>query len=486
MVKKLENKGITLIALVLTVIVILILTGTGMSMLIGENGIIKNTIKAKNKATIANELEMINMATLEALTENNGAITKEILIKKLESYFGKNIELFGDGPWKYLGENGAYILKEDGSVEKGWICLYDENKVPKKVTTGYITMNIGDYINYDAGTDSTYTSSKGTNQKEKTQIYYVTGPNEESEATWICAEAEEYQKLLDNNQIEKGNGVDNQTFFASDAKYVKWKVLGADEESGELLIISSDVLKEENGAMKKLYLKGITGFLYGSDEIDKICSIYGKGKGATGGRGIKYEDVLKALGLEKTFDTMEYTYNWTNKSLESHSPSYDGGESYLKYYHVKRDDTTLKAGTLGIFNFYNAETKKWETSKQELKNFDEQKTIGKIERKMIRYIIGEREKNALGYDVLFKTNEEKEIDEKSRYWINTSYVNANSGYINWGIHYVYKSGYIGSGNLYDSFGNMGTPGLGIRPIVSLDKNVQLKLNSKTENTYDIE
>ena len=98
MVKKLENKGITLIALVLTVIVILILTGTGMSMLIGENGIIKNTIKAKNKATIANELEMINMATLEALTENNGAITKEILIKKLESYFGKNIELFGDGP----------------------------------------------------------------------------------------------------------------------------------------------------------------------------------------------------------------------------------------------------------------------------------------------------------------------------------------------------------------------------------------------------
>ena len=48
MVEKIkENKGITLIALVITIIVLLILAGVSIAMLTGENGILTQANKAK-------------------------------------------------------------------------------------------------------------------------------------------------------------------------------------------------------------------------------------------------------------------------------------------------------------------------------------------------------------------------------------------------------------------------------------------------------
>ena len=48
-----ENKGITLIALVITIIVLLILAGVSIAMLTGENGILNQAAKAKNETEIA-------------------------------------------------------------------------------------------------------------------------------------------------------------------------------------------------------------------------------------------------------------------------------------------------------------------------------------------------------------------------------------------------------------------------------------------------
>ena len=85
-----KNKGITLIALVVTIIVLLILAGISISMLTGQNGILNRTQEAKEKTQVANEKEAVNMAAMEALTEGKGTITKEILTKTMKSYLGKN------------------------------------------------------------------------------------------------------------------------------------------------------------------------------------------------------------------------------------------------------------------------------------------------------------------------------------------------------------------------------------------------------------
>ena len=44
-----RNSGITLIALVITIVVLLILAGVSISMLTGENGILTQAVKAKEK-----------------------------------------------------------------------------------------------------------------------------------------------------------------------------------------------------------------------------------------------------------------------------------------------------------------------------------------------------------------------------------------------------------------------------------------------------
>ena len=64
---KREERGITLIALVITIIVLLILSAISISMLTGDNSIIKNAIFAKENTKIAEEKEIIEKATIQAM-----------------------------------------------------------------------------------------------------------------------------------------------------------------------------------------------------------------------------------------------------------------------------------------------------------------------------------------------------------------------------------------------------------------------------------
>lgn len=57
-----NQKGITLIALVITIIVLLILAGVSIAMLTGENGILTQAERAKNNNSEAEIADRINMA----------------------------------------------------------------------------------------------------------------------------------------------------------------------------------------------------------------------------------------------------------------------------------------------------------------------------------------------------------------------------------------------------------------------------------------
>ena len=472
-----NDEGITLIALVVTIIVLMILAGVSVSMLTGQNGILNRAAEAKEKSVTANEKEAVSLATMEALTEGKGIITEEILTRTLKSYLGKNdIVLSGDGPWQYTGEEGAYTITEGGSVASGWIYIYDENGAPEQVTNGKATLNIGDYVNYNPGTEGSYTSPVGTFQDTP---YTVT----KDTSQWQCAEASAYQELLDAGQVVAGNGSTEKTYSVSDASNIKWKVLGVDEETGELLIVAADVLKNEDSTTKKMIFRGITGYTYGVDEINKVCSVYGKGKGATGGRSITLDDINKVIGKAKGTNTAQYTYTWTTDSLTNKAPSYNGGANYLYYPHVKDGTTT------GVFNYYNTATKKWETNTKELDGFEGTETIGTIKPDYVEYDIrGEQYdiyRETKGYDVVFKTDSGAEITGNDQYWLGSSYCYAGSSFASWGMYYVYASGFVYGYDLYYSFGSVNMPSDGVRPVVSLQTDIQLEKNTEAENTYDI-
>ena len=56
-----NNKGITLIALVITIIVLLILAGISIAMLTGDNGLLTKANSAKSETSKAEVIERINM-----------------------------------------------------------------------------------------------------------------------------------------------------------------------------------------------------------------------------------------------------------------------------------------------------------------------------------------------------------------------------------------------------------------------------------------
>ena len=66
-IEKQKNKGTTLIALVITIIVLLILAGVTISTLTGENGILTKATTAKNQTIISQDEEMIELEILRKL-----------------------------------------------------------------------------------------------------------------------------------------------------------------------------------------------------------------------------------------------------------------------------------------------------------------------------------------------------------------------------------------------------------------------------------
>ena len=65
-----KEKGITLIALVITIIVLLVLAGVTISMLSGDNGILTNATRAKYATELAQYKEELEIYKSNKLLEN--------------------------------------------------------------------------------------------------------------------------------------------------------------------------------------------------------------------------------------------------------------------------------------------------------------------------------------------------------------------------------------------------------------------------------
>ena len=87
-IKRLNNKGITLIALVITIIVLLILAGVSIAMLTGENGILTQARKADDETRAAAVQEAIDLwktnKVLDEKTNSSTAGTDTELLDSLE------------------------------------------------------------------------------------------------------------------------------------------------------------------------------------------------------------------------------------------------------------------------------------------------------------------------------------------------------------------------------------------------------------------
>ena len=112
-----QTKGITLIALVITIIVLLILAGVAISMLTGENGILKQATSAKDKTDKSEFEEQVKLAVMASKVNDKGAID----LTTLESEIGKvkGAEIIKNGtennlPWTVKKGSYEVTITADG------------------------------------------------------------------------------------------------------------------------------------------------------------------------------------------------------------------------------------------------------------------------------------------------------------------------------------------------------------------------------------
>ena len=176
--KLMKNRGITLIALVVTIIVILILAGISISMLTGQNGILNRAANAKEKTEIASIDEQRKLAQAEALMNTEKTTYKGLTLPE------------GFAPTKIEGEDSideGLVITDGYGNEYVWV------EVPKTVevypTAGLGITNFTDEEYGKIETDlRTYTNDYRTGT-DYNDVYYA------DNATGWFTDADQYNEL---------------------------------------------------------------------------------------------------------------------------------------------------------------------------------------------------------------------------------------------------------------------------------------------------
>ena len=118
-----NKKGITLIALVVTIVVLLILAGVSINLVLDNNGIIAKSKDAKNNAIESDEKEKVEMAYVSATLKKLGdTVTAEELQEELDSSVGTgktDVTTNGDDTLNVLFSDTEHNFNVDeGKVEK--------------------------------------------------------------------------------------------------------------------------------------------------------------------------------------------------------------------------------------------------------------------------------------------------------------------------------------------------------------------------------
>jgi len=248
-----QNKGITLIALVITIVVLVILVGVSVSVTI-NTGLIANSKKAVADYDSAQQDEQAEIKKVEDIM--NSMDQKSLAAKVKVGDYVKYTPKSGEEYTTYTSYKGDY----EGCIDEE----YDSELLYQKTAT----------INVEG--EATGSGTQGNGYGEQT----FTVPEDTSDILWRVLSIE--------------NGKVN---------------LVSETEMGRNGVWTGDW---ENDT---LYLSGITGYAYGEEEINEVCKIYGYGEGAEGARSITIEDVNKITGYveeEGTVDGWAEGYSWEN------------------------------------------------------------------------------------------------------------------------------------------------------------------------------
>lgn len=246
-------KGITLVALVVTIIVLIILAGVSISLILGKNGIISKAKQSKEATRAASvqeqkDLWQINKETYEHISEVSTENVQE-LVNRLVSE-----GLLTENEKDQILGNEEKGIEATGKVtigEKTIVFWIPAKTLVQAFKDGDI--KVGDYLDYKPISGEKVKVEQGKTGVETAQTYTV----------------------------------DTST---------TWRVLGLNEDETELMITSGSPIKRDGDDLY-LHLASGEGYVYCIETLDNISKIYHNSEYARETRSMTIEDIIMLLGI---------------------------------------------------------------------------------------------------------------------------------------------------------------------------------------------
>ena len=114
-----KERGITLIALVITIIVLLILAGVSVAMLTGQNGILMQANNAKASTANKSAKEKVESAVIATMSQSKrGTLDADKLVKEITDNYGGTVTN-NKFPLKVTMGEKYYTIEETGDIKEG-------------------------------------------------------------------------------------------------------------------------------------------------------------------------------------------------------------------------------------------------------------------------------------------------------------------------------------------------------------------------------
>ena len=257
-----KNKGVTLIALAVTIVVMLILAGVTISVLNGENGIVKQAQKAKEESKIKELKEKVRIDIAGKRVENiDEELRVSVLKEILDKYFDNvpvETQITSETELKAKEEYGKYEMKisdiDVGEItyETSYTIFKDVNGEQVPIPEGYIVSENSDENIVNKG--------------------LVISDSRGNEYVWISCTVDSSSNKLQYKRTEWGvekDGTDNSraikdelTLKDIDVTYSK-----TDTDNGINEEISKEIVAQINA--EKESIKKYGGYYIGRYEVGK-------------------------------------------------------------------------------------------------------------------------------------------------------------------------------------------------------------------------
>lgn len=251
-----KEKGITLIVLVVTIIVLLILAGVTITALIGENGILNRAADAKTQSDISQTKEQIKLELTTMTTEKDinsaGKYSKADMITAVKKVTGNDVVEYATTVKSKKGNDVDINDLWEGAI---------------------------DYVAPDTATTILASKLEGKN----------VGDVVEWRPTGIVT-----QESVKSFETVNGHG--DQTIYRQNTT---WSILSRTDT--EVTLVSSTTLGTASNGMGMFSLRGATGWLNAEDELNRIC------KALYGTRSLTAEDINIACGYRQSLKEVSTT-----------------------------------------------------------------------------------------------------------------------------------------------------------------------------------